>query len=219
MKPFMAAWLLAALTGLADAQTVAPQGPPQDGMAAQRARISAERTRLEAGFAAENAVCYEKFAVNSCLDKISAKRREAMAELRRQEILLNDEERKLRGEEQMRKTREKSSPEKLQEAAERRAKAVEDYQSRLKSGKGQQKEPAVVSSGENAARSAYAHKLMDQQKKAQARAERQAADAENAQKFQARQKEARARQAQHDADQLKRGTAPGKSLPVPVLPQ
>jgi hypothetical protein len=219
MKPLMAGLLLAALAGLADAQTVAPEGQPQDSMAAQRARISAERTRLEAGFAAENAVCYEKFAVNSCLDKISARRRQAMAELRRQEISLNDEERKIRGEEQIRKTREKSSPEKLQEAAQRRAKAVEDYQSRLKSGKGQQKEPASVSSSESAARSAYAQKLRDEQKKVQARAERQATDAENAKKFQARQKEAQERQEQHEADQLKRGKTPGKSLPLPALPQ
>jgi hypothetical protein len=219
MKPLMAGLLLAALAGLADAQTVVPEGPQQDGMVAQRARISAERTRLEAGFAAENAVCYEKFAVNNCLDKISARRRQAMAELRRQEILLNDEERKRRGEEQIRKTREKSSPEKLQEAAERRAKAVEDYQSRLKTGKSQQKEPASVSSSENAARSAYAQKLRDEQKKVQARAERQATNAENAKKFQARQKEAQERQAEHEADQLKRGKTPGKSLPLPALPQ
>jgi hypothetical protein len=188
-------------------------------MTAQRARISAERTRLEAGFSAENAVCYEKFAVNSCLDKISAKRRQAMAELRRQEILLNDEERKRRGEEQIRKTQEKSSPEKLQEAAERRAKAAQDYQSRLKTGKGQPKESASVLSSESAARSAYAQKLKDQQNKAQLRTQRQAADAENAKKFEVRQKEAQARQAQHDADQLKRGNAPGKSLPLPAASQ
>lgn len=219
MKRFMAGLLLATLAGLANAQTVAPEGPPQDSMAAQRARISAERTRLEAGFAAENAVCYEKFAVNSCLDKISARRRQAMAELRRQEILLNDEERKRRGEAQIRKTWEKSSPEKQQEAAERRAKAVEDYQSRLKTGKSQKKEPASVSSSENAARSAYAQKLRDEQKKVRARAARQATDAENAEKFQARQKEAQKRQAEHEADQLKRGKTPGQSLPLPALPQ
>ena len=44
-----------------------------------------------------------------------------MADLRRQEILLNDEERKIKGAEQIRITEEKASPEKQQEAIDRSA--------------------------------------------------------------------------------------------------
>ena len=39
------------------------------------------------------AVHYQRFAVNSCLDNVNERRREAMANLRRQEIVLNEQER------------------------------------------------------------------------------------------------------------------------------
>ena len=53
-----------------------------DGPEAERARINADRTRLEAGFAAEDTACYRKFLVNECLDEVKIKRREALADLR-----------------------------------------------------------------------------------------------------------------------------------------
>src|SRR5450756_1568952 len=67
----------------------------------ERAKISAERARLEAVFLAEDGACYKKFFVNSCLGEVNGRRREAMADLRRQEILLNDEERRSKGVEQI----------------------------------------------------------------------------------------------------------------------
>lgn len=216
MKPFIPAFLLLALAGLTQAQTVLPAGQGPASLEERRARISAERARLETGFSAEDVACYERFAVNSCLDKINTRRRQAMAELRRQEILLNDEERKSRGEEQLRKTQEKSSPEKQQEAAQRRVQALEDYQLRLEREKTQQQERSVAPSSEKAARDAHAQKLMAHQKKAQARVDRQAEAAAEAKKFNDRQKAAQARRAQHEADQLKRGN-PAKSLPLPEL--
>jgi colicin import membrane protein len=45
---------------------------------AERARINEDRARLEAGFLAEDAECYKKFAVNSCLGKVNDRRREVM---------------------------------------------------------------------------------------------------------------------------------------------
>ena len=60
-----------------------------DAVSAERARITAERSRADAAFTAQEKVCYGKFAVNDCIDTARAKRREAMAELRRQEIALN----------------------------------------------------------------------------------------------------------------------------------
>ena len=214
MKLFFMAFLLAALSGLVGAQTTAPQTSPEN-IDAERAKISAERVRLEAGFLTEDAACYKKFAVNSCLGKVNSRRREAMASLRRQEILLNDEERKIRGAQEMRRIEEKSSPENLQEAADRRARAAEDYQSRLEREKIKQQERASAPAAEKAAHEASAEKLLDRQKKARTRTDKQAAAAEEAKKFEERQKQAQERRAQHERDQLSRPQPPSKSLPLP----
>lgn len=214
MKSFAFTFLLLWSSGFAGAQTSALNGPVGN-IEAQRAAISAERSRLEAGFLTEDAACYKKFAVNSCLGQVNTRRREAMADLRRQEILLNDEERKLKGAQQIRKTEEKSSPEKLQQEAERRSKAVEDYQGRLTREKDKQQERGVAAANEAAAREANTAKLQAHQKKIQARTERQADTAGKAKEFEARQAEAQERRAQHEADQLKRAKPPAKPLPLP----
>lgn len=214
MKKLIIAFFLASLSAFAFAQVPAPAARVGS-IDAERERISAERTRLEAGFLMEDAACYKKFAVNNCLRDVNSRRREAMAGLRRQEILLNDEERKIKGAEQIRKTEEKSSAEKQQEAADRRAKAFEDYQSRLEREKEKQQNRADAQAGEKASSEASANKLGNKQQKTQARTDRQAAAAEEAAKFDARQKEARERRAQHDSDQLKRTKPPAKSLPLP----
>lgn len=219
MKSLILASLLVVLAGFSGAQTFGPDSQPSAGLEARRAAIMAERTRLEAGFVQEEALCYGRFAVNSCLDKVGSKRRQAMGELRRQEILLNDEERKDRGEAQIRKMQEKSSPEKRQEAAQRRARAAEDYQLRLEHGRKRQQDTPATSSSQAAARDAHARKLMAHQKKSQARANKQLAAAEEARKFNDRQTEAQARKAQHQADQLKQANPAAKPLPVPELPR
>lgn len=217
MKAFISGFLLAALAGLADAQNGVSQGRQPGSLDAQRAAISAERVRLEAGFASEDAVCHDRFAVNNCLDKVNINRRQAMAELRRQEMLLNDEERKNRGKAQIRKIEEKSLPEKQQEAAERRAKATEDYQLRLEREKKQQPDRTAASLSQKTARDVHTKKLMDHQKKVQARVQRQTPAAEEAKKFNDRKNEAEAHKAQHKADELKRTSPPAKSLPLPEL--
>jgi flagellar biosynthesis GTPase FlhF len=70
------------------------QTDPGAGFEIERQRINAERSKLQGGFLAEDIACYKKFAVNSCLEKVNERRREAMADLRRQEILINDQERR-----------------------------------------------------------------------------------------------------------------------------
>jgi len=192
------------------AGTVAPAG-----VDAERARISADRASLEAGFLAEDAACYKKFAVNRCLGDVNTKRREAMADLRRQEILLNDEERRVRGIAQIRKLEEKSSTEKQQAEAASRAKALDDYQSRQ--GREMQKSDAQATAGasEKAASQASTERLRDNQRKAQARTDKQAEAANAAKIFNARQKEAKERRSQHERDRLNKAKPPAQSLPLP----
>ena len=218
MKKFAIAFFLISLSVLAGAQTAAPLPAPAlepGNTETERARISAERVSLEAVFLTEDVACYKKFAVNNCLGKVNSRRREALADLRRQEISLNDEERRLKGAEQLRRTEEKSSPERQQEAASSRAKALEDAQSRLERDKNKQQERAAAPSKAKANSDANAAKLRSSQQKAQARSDKQAAAAEEAKKFNDRQKESQARKAQHESERLKQVKPPAKSLPLP----
>jgi colicin import membrane protein len=218
MKKLAVACFIATLGLLASAQPAGqPAAPAQAAptIDAERSRIGMERTQLEAGFLAEDAECYKRFAVNSCLDKVNVRRREAMADLRRQEILLNDEERRIRGAEQIRKTEEKASPENQQEAADRRAKAVSDYQSRLEREKKKIEDRAATQSSAQGNSEASAARLKGSQDKSQARTDKQATAAEEAKKLSDRQKEAQERKAQHEADRLKQTKPPAKSLPLP----
>lgn len=214
MKLSLIAFFLVIFSVFAGAQTALPVTQP-DTMATARAKISAEQARLEAGFLEEEAACYKKFFVNSCLASVNSRRREAMADLRRQEISLNDEERRNRSAERIREAEEKSSIENQQQAADRRANALEDYESRLDKEQKKRDERAKSQARKKANSQASTGRLKDQQEKVRNQAAKQAAAAEKARKFNERQSQAQERRVQHDADQLKRLKPPAKSLPLP----
>ena len=97
---------------------------------AERARIQAERDRVEERYAKAQVVCYGKFAVNDCLGNARVVRREALADLRRQEGSLNAAEAKRRGAGQLSRIEEKSSPQAELDAANRRAASLQAQQAR-----------------------------------------------------------------------------------------
>ena len=76
---------------------------------AERTRIATERQKIEATFKAEQAICFRKFFANACLEKLQPPRSKALADLRRQEILRNEVERKINAADQLLKTEEKQS--------------------------------------------------------------------------------------------------------------
>ena len=180
----------------------------------ERVRINAERATLEAGFNLENIACYKKFLVNNCLDEIKLRRRGALADLRRQEIALNALDRKAKGAEQVKKTEEKSSPEKQQQDAEKRATALKDVQTRMDRDKQKNADRAEARSSEQTNKEALAKRIKGNQDKAVVRDSKQAAAAEEVKKFNERQKKAKERRVQHDRDQLNQ-TNPAQPLPVP----
>ena len=102
-----------------------------DKLQAELDRIQAERARQVALFAEQEAACYQRFAVNDCLRRVKASRRPVMEDLRRQEVAIQDERRRLRGIEQLQRLEEKSSPAVQQEAAEKRQEALRAHQERL----------------------------------------------------------------------------------------
>lgn len=214
MKKSFFAFSLAVLSLYAAAQAGVGDVAVRD-IGAERARINADRASLMAGFLAEDAACYQKFAVNNCLDRVNVRRREAMANLRRQEILLNDEERRIKGAAQLRKLDEKSSPEKQQDAEASRVNALEENQSRVAREKQKSDDQQKARSSEKAAAQATAERRKNNQQKKQARIDRQAGEADAAEKFNARQKEAQDRRAQHDSERAKAVKPAAKSLPLP----
>ena len=138
-----------------------------------------------------------------------------MADLKRQEIVLNDAQRKSKADQQIRKRQEKSSPENLQQDSQRRAQAVEDFRSR----QGRELENAkklnsAVANG-SAALQANASRLENHQKKIQMRAEKQANGVKEEKKFRESQAQAQERRAQHEADQANRLKPASKPLPLP----
>ena len=109
------------------------QSPAQEktNNALERSKIASERARLEAGFQAEETACKSRFAVNACLQEIRPRRNEAMADLRRQDLLINESDRKARAADQIQKTEEKSNLERQQQRAEQEKKAQQETERRL----------------------------------------------------------------------------------------
>lgn len=120
--------LLALVMAPVQAQTLETAGGLS--IEAERARIQQDRMREERRYATEDAACYQRFAVTDCLRAVQIRRRETFDELRRQEILLNDLERKRRGAEQLGRIEEKASEQTMQQDAQRRAAAQQEQKER-----------------------------------------------------------------------------------------
>ena len=75
----------------------------------ERQRVSESRAAGLARFAAQEAGCYQRFAVNDCLAEVRRARRELLADLRRQDLSINDAQRKRRGSEQLLQSDEKAA--------------------------------------------------------------------------------------------------------------
>lgn len=104
-----------ALLGLSGAATA--QDEPR--VAAERARIKAERASAETSFHAEERACYGKFAVNDCVNAAKARRRAVVTPLQRQEIALNDAERRRKAAERSREGEERAAAERRREESQR----------------------------------------------------------------------------------------------------
>ena len=181
----------------------------------EREQINAERAALEAKFDMEEAACYKKFAVNNCLNAIKLRRREAMTGLKQREVALNDQQRRERAADQLRKTEEKSSPEVLRQAAERRAKALEDTAAREDRSRKKADERVDLQQGEAANAADAAGKLKGSRERAQARAEKQAEIAGEVQKYNDKQQEVLERKASREKRQREQTKPPAASLPTP----
>lgn len=187
MKPIVVCLLGLLLFGGLCAQEVLPQAASIDEALAQ---IDAKRAQENAALDAQEALCYQNFAVNRCLKRVQSQRTVMLRELKRQETALHDAERKQQGIAAMARIQEKA-----QEKTEKDAQAALDAsndaaQDRLQAQKDKQAEHAAkASSAATAAsgaretsaptaaqqaqnREAYANKLAEAAKKREAAAKR-----------------------------------------------
>lgn len=107
MKPLhlcvLAAWLLACP---AWSQQDAP--PNMVNPESERARIDHTRQQKTTELDAEESACLSKFAVTDCQNKVGARRRQLLSDLKRQEASLNALERRQKGLEQLQRGEEKA---------------------------------------------------------------------------------------------------------------
>jgi colicin import membrane protein len=99
---------------------------------AERARIAAVRKQASAEYQTALEQCYQRFAVTGCILDAKKSFNSLMADLRRQEIALNDLDRKRRGAEQLQRTEDKRSADKQLELSERRGRAMQADEDRQK---------------------------------------------------------------------------------------
>jgi hypothetical protein len=187
----------------------------QDNNDAERLRISTQRAALEADLSREDTACYKKFLVNNCLNAVRARRVDALADLRRQEILINDRERKARGAEQIQKTEDKASLEKQQQEADRRAEALKDFEARMASEKQKNAARLKVESGEKANLDAANARTKSAQDKQADRTAKQAAASAEAKKYDEKIEKAKDRQARVAREKASQTKAPADPLPLP----
>ncbi|CAN5724852.1 hypothetical protein BH11PSE7_BH11PSE7_04210 [soil metagenome] len=184
----------------------------------ERARIASERAAVDARYLAEEKACYKKFSVNDCLNEARGRQRESLADLRRQDLSLNDAERKRRAADEMRKLEEKASPQKQDEAAARRARSLNDQ--RVREDKAAKKEDTAAENEANAKSRVKAQ--LDKQKnvadKAASRASKAALAPQEAAKHDQKIKDAEERRERVEKKRRERTKPLGNPLPTIPAP-
>lgn len=196
--------LFACLALIACAAHAQGEDPSVD---AERARLHEERAKVEAEFKVEEKACNAKFAVNDCLAKAKAKRRAAVSDLRRQEIALNDAERKRKAAERQRSIEERAS------AARPPASGQSDVDRQLRANQ-RAAERAQQAASAPAKAAEREKEVAKRQAEIKASAQRRTEDAAQA----AREHERRLAEAKEHEEAVKRRQAERKKPPASSLP-
>jgi colicin import membrane protein len=211
MKSIFSLVLCLGLLGSASAQSGLDVA--QQERNAERVRITAERQKIETTFKAEEAVCFRKFFANACLEKLQPPRRTALAELRRQEILINEIERKISASDQLLKNEERLLLQR-EKQAEQEIKVQQDADNLAERAKQQEinrGNAAEQAAGNKANRAAQLESRQSQAVELEAK--RRKAEA-NVELMRLRQAQAAQRRAEHEQRLREQVPPTGKSLPT-----
>lgn len=86
---------------------LAPDGDVPELLAQQRQALSAQREVIFSVYEKQKRVCWQKFAVNTCLIEARRERRQALEPIQKQELALNAQERLWRTEQRDRRLQNK----------------------------------------------------------------------------------------------------------------
>jgi len=199
---------LLVLPGVAQAQgSAAGATAAQQQRELQRAQIRAERQTLQAQRTQEEAACYQQFAVHDCLNRVAVKAREAEGRLRRQELQINDEERREKAADRLR-----SIDERQQEQRQKLQSGEKPPQMRsTERGNAQTRARDAQQRAEEQQRRAAQH-AQDQQQRQQTDAQRVP---ESRARYDEKQQKARERRERHERDKAQ-AEASGRKPPAPL---
>ncbi|HEY0201435.1 MAG TPA: hypothetical protein VGC24_07060 [Burkholderiaceae bacterium] len=180
---------------------------------AQRQRIAVQRQRIEAEQAQAQDECLGRFAVTSCQTDVRARYREPLADLRRQELLLSDDERREKGAARRatldQQTREHLEAESKPLPGPGEATTRPDPASQASQ---RAKDAADRASQQN-------NRRQEQRQSAAERNEKAAAATSQQQRYMERQRQAQEHREQNAKEQQQRAGKPAaKPLPVPPSP-
>lgn len=203
-------YLLAVLAGPVAAQEPSTQA---DKDAVEKSRIDADRKAVEARYDQDRAACYQKFAVQDCLNDARRKRRAQVEDLNRQEAVINDAERKRRGAAQLDRLEQKG--ELSADDAAKREQALQSQRDREQ----RASERAADRQSKEAEAAANRRAFEDKQRahaEEQARtAERRAQDAADRQRYEEKLKKAEQDRAELEERNAKRTKPRAAPLPTP----
>ena len=106
------------------------------------ARIEATRTRETATLDAQEAACYQRFAVSACVKDVQSRRRAMLAGLRQQEAVLHERQFAAQGAEQLRRTAQKVEERKQQDLELQASRPAQQRDTKLRAQQEKQAEHA-----------------------------------------------------------------------------
>jgi colicin import membrane protein len=136
---FQNTWLIAMLiiaNYLINTRAIAQNNPSentQQVMSAEqqeRQRIEQERKQVQAEHDAKRVQCYQRLAVTACVNAARDERNTKLSDLKRQEVTLNDLQRKRRAAERVGAMEKQTSPQAQEAQALQRAQAIQGQQQR-----------------------------------------------------------------------------------------
>jgi colicin import membrane protein len=107
-----------------------PSNPSPEQQKQQRTRIAAERRQAHADFDAQKKACYQQLAVTPCINQARDAHNTKIADLKRQEVVLNDGLRKSRAAKRQAELDARNSPEAQLRQAQQRGRIIEQQSNR-----------------------------------------------------------------------------------------
>jgi hypothetical protein len=98
----------------------------------QRQRLNTLREEKMTELAAQDAVCLSRFAVTDCQNQVGKRRREMLADLKRQEAQLNEADRRQKGADQLLRSQDKAPDRALRQSEVQANQLTESQEDRLR---------------------------------------------------------------------------------------